>query len=96
MDSEIPIPEYDYDDGLRALEDFSNRVKVTSENLPSCCFFTFTHAEGKLICASMSPNVEKVAGGFSDSVVRTWDLTSGEKDEDDEEKEEGGKEKAKN
>ena len=93
VDSEIPIPEYDYDDGLRALEDFSNRVKVTSENLPSCCFFTFTHAEGKLICASMSPNVEKVAGGFSDSVVRTWDLTSGEKDEDDEEKEEGGKEK---
>ena len=93
VDSEIPIPEYDYDDGLRVLEDFSNRVKVTSENLPSCCFFTFTHAEGKLICASMSPNVEKVAGGFSDSVVRTWDLTSGEKDEDDEEKEEGGKEK---
>ena len=93
VDSEIPILEYDYDDGLRALEDFSNRVKVTSENLPSCCFFTFTHAEGKLICASMSPNVEKVAGGFSDSVVRTWDLTSGEKDEDDEEKEEGGKEK---
>ena len=93
VDSEIPIPEYDYDDGLRALEDFSNRVKVTSENLPSCCFFTFTHAEGKLICASMSPNVEKVVGGFSDSVVRTWDLTSGEKDEDDEEKEEGGKEK---
>ena len=93
VDSEIPIPEHDYDDGLRALEDFSNRVKVTSENLPSCCFFTFTHAEGKLICASMSPNVEKVVGGFSDSVVRTWDLTSGEKDEDDEEKEEGGKEK---
>ena len=93
VDSEIPIPEYDYDDGLRALEDFSNRMKVTSENLPSCCFFTFTHAEGKLICASMSPNVEKVVGGFSDSVVRTWDLTSGEKDEDDEEKEEGGKEK---
>jgi transcription initiation factor TFIID subunit 5 len=84
VDSEIPIPEYDYDDGLRALEDFSNRVKVTSDNLPSCCFFTFTHAEGKLICASMSPDVEKVVGGFSDSVVRTWDLTTGEKDDEDE------------
>ena len=99
MESEIPIPEYDYDDGLRALEDFSNRVKVTSDNLPSCCFFTFTHAEGKLICASMSPDVEKVVGGFSDSVVRTWDLTSGENDDDedneeDDEKEVGGKETA--
>lgn len=99
VESEIPIPEYDYDDGLRALEDFSNRVKVTSDNLPSCCFFTFTHAEGKLICASMSPDVEKVVGGFSDSVVRTWDLTSGENDddednEDDDEKEVGGKETA--
>ena len=99
VESEIPIPEYDYDDGLRALEDFSNRVKVTSDNLPSCCFFTFTHAEGKLICASMSPDVEKVVGGFSDSVVRTWDLTSGENDdeednEEDDEKEVGGKETA--
>ena len=98
MESEIPIPEYDYDDGLRALEDFSNRVKVTSDNLPSCCFFTFTR-EGKLIGASMSPDVEKVVGGFSDSVVRTWDLTSGENDDDedneeDDEKEVGGKETA--
>jgi transcription initiation factor TFIID subunit 5 len=91
VDSAIPIPEYDYDDGVRALEDFSNRVRVTNENLPSCCFFTFTHAEGKLICATMSPNVEKVAGGFSDSVVRTWDLTSGDKeDEEDEEDEKNG------
>ena len=40
----------------------------------------------------MSPDVEKVVGGFSDSVVRTWDLTSGENDDEEDNEEDDEKE----
>ena len=90
VDSEIPIPEYDYDDGLRVLEDFSNLVKVASENLPSCCFFyVFRQVDLREHVAK-----RRKSGWWLFRFRReNVGLTSGEKDEDDEEKEEGGKEK---
>jgi transcription initiation factor TFIID subunit 5 len=72
--SEIPVPELSYQARLDAVEDVRYRNELNAEHLPSCAFFTFTHAHGFLNCATVSRDASLVAGGFADSVVRVWDV----------------------
>jgi transcription initiation factor TFIID subunit 5 len=74
--SEIPIPTLAHDAALDAVEDVRYRALVgpCPGKLPSCAFYTFTHAHAVLNCASASLDASLVVGGFADSVVRLWDM----------------------
>ena len=72
--SNIPVPELSYHTKLEALEDIRYRVSLGPSAMPSVAFYTFTHAHKHLNCATTSSDAALVAGGFSDSVVRVWDM----------------------
>lgn len=74
--SEIPVPELSHEAKLEAVEDIRYRVPVSAEILPSVAFYTFTHAHKHLNCATVSKDAALVVGGFSDSVVRVWDMNA--------------------
>ncbi|KAK6912509.1 WD40 repeat [Dillenia turbinata] len=59
---------------LSILEDLRNRVQLSSVSLPSVSFYTFINTHNSLNCSSMSHDGSLVAGGFSDSSVKVWDM----------------------
>ncbi|KAH9760369.1 transcription initiation factor TFIID subunit 5 [Citrus sinensis] len=56
------------------LEDLRNRVHLSSAALPSVSFYTFINTHNGLNCASISQDGSLVAGGFSDSSLKVWDM----------------------
>ncbi|CAI9112237.1 OLC1v1012656C2 [Oldenlandia corymbosa var. corymbosa] len=56
------------------LEDLRNRVQLSSACLPSVSFYTFINTHNGLNCASISHDGSLVAGGFSDSSLKIWDM----------------------
>ncbi|KAA8538709.1 hypothetical protein F0562_028310 [Nyssa sinensis] len=56
------------------LEDLRNRVQLSSVALPSVCFYTFINTHNGLNCSSISHDGSLVAGGFSDSSLKVWDM----------------------
>ena len=46
----------------------------TKTSLPSICAFTFQDVGDTLNCSSFSPDSTILAGGFSDSTIRLWNL----------------------
>ncbi|KAH6761508.1 TBP-associated factor 5 [Perilla frutescens var. hirtella] len=56
------------------LEDLRNRVQLSSMALPSISFYTFINTHDRLNCASISHDGSMVAGGFSDSSLKVWDM----------------------
>lgn len=56
------------------LEDLRNRVQLSSVSLPSVSFYTFLNTHNSLNCASISQDGSLVAGGFSDSSLKVWDM----------------------
>ncbi|CAI9767257.1 unnamed protein product [Fraxinus pennsylvanica] len=56
------------------LEDLRNRVQLSSMTLPSISFYTFINTHNGLNCASISHDGSLVAGGFSDSSLKVWDM----------------------
>ncbi|KAH6808281.1 TBP-associated factor 5 [Perilla frutescens var. frutescens] len=56
------------------LEDLRNRVQLSSMALPSISFYTFINTHDSLNCASISHDGSMVAGGFSDSSLKVWDM----------------------
>ncbi|XP_027329791.1 transcription initiation factor TFIID subunit 5-like [Abrus precatorius] len=59
---------------LSILEDLRNRVQLNSVALPSVNFYTFVNTHSGLSCSSISHDGSLIAGGFSDSSVKVWDL----------------------
>lgn len=57
------------------LEDLRNRVQLSSVALPSVSFYTFINTHNGLNCASISHDGSLVAGGFSDSSLKVWDMS---------------------
>ncbi|KAK9100240.1 hypothetical protein Scep_023670 [Stephania cephalantha] len=57
------------------LEDLRNRVQLNSLALPSVCFYTFINTHNGLNCSSVSRDGSLLAGGFSDSSLKVWDMT---------------------
>lgn len=57
------------------LEDLRNQVQLNSLALPSVCFYTFVNTHNGLNCSSISHDGSLVAGGFSDSSVKMWDMS---------------------
>ncbi|CAK9141200.1 unnamed protein product [Ilex paraguariensis] len=56
------------------LEDLRNRVQLSSIVLPSVSFYTFINTHNGLNCSSISADGSFVAGGFSDSSLKVWDM----------------------
>ncbi|CAN4099862.1 unnamed protein product [Withania somnifera] len=59
---------------LSILEDLRNRVQLNNASLPSVSFYTFVNTHNGLNCASISHDGSLVAGGFSDSSLKVWDM----------------------
>jgi transcription initiation factor TFIID subunit 5 len=56
------------------LEDLRNRVQLSSVAMPSVSFYTFVNTHNGLNCSSISHDGSLVAGGFSDSSIKVWDM----------------------
>ncbi|GAB2252071.1 hypothetical protein Droror1_Dr00004918 [Drosera rotundifolia] len=72
--SELPLPVMSAEVEVSILEDLRNRVQLSREALPSVSFYTFLNTHNGLNCASISHDGSLVAGGFSDSSLKIWDM----------------------
>jgi len=72
--SMIPIPPENETLEVKRLEDLRRRVALSSTSLPSICFFTFLNAHNSINCVDIARDASVVAGGFSDSSIKVWDL----------------------
>uniref|UniRef100_A0A2P2MAI1 Uncharacterized protein MANES_16G128700 n=1 Tax=Rhizophora mucronata TaxID=61149 RepID=A0A2P2MAI1_RHIMU len=71
---ELPLPVMPTEVEQSILEDLRNRVQLSSSALPSISFYTFINAHNGLNCSSISHDGSLVAGGFSDSSLKVWDM----------------------
>ncbi|KAL7124514.1 hypothetical protein ABFS83_14G053400 [Erythranthe nasuta] len=71
---ELPLPVIPIEVEHSILEDLRNRVQLNSTALPSISFYTFINTHNGLNCASISNDGSLLAGGFSDSSLKVWDM----------------------
>ncbi|KAL5185326.1 Transcription initiation factor TFIID subunit 5 [Glycine soja] len=76
---ELPLPTFSTDVELSILEDLRNRVQLSSVALPSVNFYTIVNTHNGLSCSSISHDGSLIAGGFSDSSLKVWDMAKLEK-----------------
>ncbi|KAE8656634.1 Transcription initiation factor TFIID subunit 5 [Hibiscus syriacus] len=72
--SKLPLPLMSTEVEQSILEDLRNRVQLSSVLLPSVSFYTFLNTHNGLNCSSISQDGSLVAGGFSDSSLKVWDM----------------------
>ncbi|KAL7187255.1 hypothetical protein ACSBR1_037339 [Camellia fascicularis] len=72
--SELTLPVMPTEVEHSILEDLRNRVQLSSSASPSVSFCTFINTHNGLNCSSMSHDGSLVAGGFSDSSLKVWDM----------------------
>ncbi|XVF89392.1 hypothetical protein PTKIN_Ptkin19aG0126700 [Pterospermum kingtungense] len=68
----LPIMSTEVEQSI--LEDLRNRVQLSSSALPSVSFYTFVNTHNGLNCSAISHDGSLVAGGFSDSSLKVWDM----------------------
>lgn len=71
---ELTLPVISTEVEQSILEDLRNRVQLGSMALPSVSFYTFINTHNGLNCSSISHDGSMVAGGFSDSSLKVWDM----------------------
>ncbi|TYK20000.1 transcription initiation factor TFIID subunit 5 [Cucumis melo var. makuwa] len=71
---ELALPIISTEVEQSILEDLRNRVQLSSVALPSVSFYTFINTHNGLNCSSISYDGALVAGGFSDSSLKVWDM----------------------
>ncbi|XAR57682.1 hypothetical protein NMG60_11025924 [Bertholletia excelsa] len=71
---ELALPVMPSEVEQSILEDLRNRVQLSSVALPSISFYTFVNSHNSLNCSSISHDGSLVAGGFSDSSLKVWDM----------------------
>ncbi|KAI4337251.1 hypothetical protein L6164_015692 [Bauhinia variegata] len=71
---ELALPTIPTEVEQSILEDLRNRVQLSSVALPSVSFYTFINTHNSLSCSSISHDGSLVAGGFSDSSLKVWDM----------------------
>nr|KJB07684.1 hypothetical protein B456_001G037500 [Gossypium raimondii] len=71
---ELTLPVMSTEVEQSILEDLRNRVQLSSIALPSVSFYTFLNTHNGLNCSSVSQDGSLVAGGFSDSSLKVWDM----------------------
>ncbi|KAF3538217.1 hypothetical protein F2Q69_00025101 [Brassica cretica] len=68
----MPVMSTDVEESI--LEDLRNRVQLSSVAMPSVSFYTFVNTLNGLNSSSISHDGSLVAGGFSDSSIKVWDM----------------------
>ncbi|KAH1131620.1 hypothetical protein J1N35_002998 [Gossypium stocksii] len=71
---ELTLPVMSTEVEQSMLEDLRNRVQLSSVALPSVSFYTLLNTHNGLNCSSISQDGSLVAGGFSDSSLKVWDM----------------------
>lgn len=78
----IPLPELrdsEKMDKLQAMRESAKRLKLSSETLPSICFYTLLNASVPnniaVHCTEISEDSALLAAGLSDSTIKVWSLT---------------------
>ncbi|KAI6680339.1 hypothetical protein NL676_034220 [Syzygium grande] len=71
---ELALPVMPIEVEQSILEDLRNRVQLNNSALPSVSFYTFINTHNSLNCSSISQDGSLVAGGFSDSSLKVWDM----------------------
>ncbi|OCT69991.1 transcription initiation factor TFIID subunit 5 [Xenopus laevis] len=74
----IPLPELkdsDKLDKIIIMKEAAKRVTLSSDSLPSICFYSFLNAYQGLTAVDITDDSSLIAGGFADSTVRVWSLT---------------------
>ncbi|KAJ3679177.1 hypothetical protein LUZ60_017188 [Juncus effusus] len=71
---ELTLPQMPQEVEQSILEDIRNRAQLSSLALPSVSFYTFLNTHNGLNCSSISHDGSLVAGGFSDSSLKVWDM----------------------
>ncbi|GLT85250.1 hypothetical protein SLE2022_034440 [Rubroshorea leprosula] len=74
VNPELPLPIMPTEVEQSILEDLRKRVQLSSVPLPSVSFYTFVNTHNGLNCSSISHDGSLVAGGFSDSSLKVWDM----------------------
>eukprot|EP01114_Cavostelium_apophysatum_P013869 TRINITY_DN3455_c0_g1_i1.p1 TRINITY_DN3455_c0_g1~~TRINITY_DN3455_c0_g1_i1.p1 ORF type:complete len:604 (+),score=153.54 TRINITY_DN3455_c0_g1_i1:153-1964(+) len=72
--SQLNMPKMSEEMEALMLEDIRVRPALDAQNLPSICFYTVFHAHQGLNVVDISDGAGSIAGGFSDSSVKVWDL----------------------
>ncbi|XP_078443254.1 TBP-associated factor 5 [Wolffia australiana] len=72
---ELTLPVTSPDEEESILEDLRIRVQLNSLALPSVSFYTFINTHNGLNCSAVSHDGGLVAGGFSDSSLKVWDMS---------------------
>ncbi|KAH7839702.1 hypothetical protein Vadar_007575 [Vaccinium darrowii] len=72
--AELTLPVMPIEVEHSILEDLRNRVQLSSVALPSVSFYTFVNTHNGLNCSTISYDGSLVAGGFSDSSLKVWDM----------------------
>ncbi|CAN6459305.1 unnamed protein product [Victoria cruziana] len=73
--SELPLPVRSTEVEQTLLDDLRNRAALGSSALPSVSFYTFINTHNSLNCSAISSDGSLVAGGFSDSSLKVWDIS---------------------
>ncbi|XP_048444440.1 transcription initiation factor TFIID subunit 5-like isoform X1 [Pyrus x bretschneideri] len=71
---ELTLPVIPTEVEQSIFEDLRTRVQLSSAALPSVSFYTFINTHNGLNCSSISHDGSMVAGGFSDSSLKVWDM----------------------
>ncbi|XWS26165.1 hypothetical protein CRYUN_Cryun26dG0007400 [Craigia yunnanensis] len=71
-DLTLPIMPTEVEQSI--VEDLRNRVQLSNAAFPSVSFYTFLNTHNGLNCSSISHDGSLVAGGFSDSLLKVWDM----------------------
>jgi len=72
--SNVPLPILTEKFEAELKEDFTKCVSLSASNLPSICFYTIFNSYQGLNTVDISKDASMVAGGFSDSSVKVWNL----------------------
>ncbi|XP_068650297.1 transcription initiation factor TFIID subunit 5-like isoform X1 [Aristolochia californica] len=73
--TEVSLPTIPTEVEHAVLEDLRVRVQMGSLALPSVSFYTFINTHNGLNCSSISQDGSLVAGGFSDSSLKVWNMS---------------------
>ncbi|EGC30678.1 hypothetical protein DICPUDRAFT_157560 [Dictyostelium purpureum] len=72
--SNVPIPILTERFENELMDDFTKCISLSSTHLPSICFYTIFNSYQGLNTIDISKDAALVAGGFSDSSVKIWNL----------------------
>ncbi|KAF3776666.1 Transcription initiation factor TFIID subunit 5 [Nymphaea thermarum] len=81
--SELALPVRSTEVEQALLEDLRYRAALGSSALPSVSFYTFINTHNSLNCSAISSDGSLVAGGFSDSSLKVWDISKQDNAEGD-------------